>query len=418
MLEIDKKRFIPKSQQPRSLFCNKSKMTLFEAMVELYHATLDVKDFKEVSTTPELYEFVKGLYKHHGFSEDMVHPTVTLVKQTFPVRTDSIIHLVTAGKDSTATALKHAAGHYNYLIHVTGVNKIYPTEHKMCRELYKKYFVNRSPEMFEYHDIKAWFPRVTGASESPIKNMMITVMAIEFLQIIPKWVSLGGSQKIADVSETEVYGDTSMGLVPFFEALNASYGSTLAVTPYLRDQVEAYALCDEWGIEPHQLASCMSQLRFKPKQRSFALEKFSRTVDGATLIAGQDKETGQSIFQMTQDKLDALGLSGLKNIDRVYPDTDYRCIQGCFKCRERALVHTTHFGYEYHPDYIKKCKDGIISWMDKSPNNNRINLEPYFIEVLGIPLESIPDKYKLYMRGEATRPDGWKAPKSKPTESV
>ncbi len=406
MRDIKQEEFIPKSKKRNSLFLRPQEHTLFESLVELYYATMDVKDFEEVHIVPQLKEWADLLYESHGFTPDLVVGDKTLKKQDFEERKDSCIHLVTAGKDSTSTALKFESEFKdkNYLLHVQGVNKMYPTEHRMCKKLYKKAMPN-SP----YNQIKAPMPRVSGASESPLKNMFIVVLAIEHFGFIPRYITLGGSAGIADVSEVEVFGDSGRGIRPFLEALNNSYGSSMEFTPYLRDQVEAYEICEKHKIDYADLASCMSQLRFKSKQRSMAIDKYSRRVGEHTLIAGTVKESGLSIFKVPQATLDNLTLDNIDKYDEVYPD-DYRCIGGCFKCREKAIVYNHHFGYEYHPEYMKKCRKGIVDWMDKSPNNNGVKLEQYFDTVLGMPLSTIPKKYHAYIAGEAKRPDGWKPP--------
>lgn len=410
MKQFKPEDFVPKSHQRNSLFLKANQHTLFQSLVEVYYATMDTKDFQEVHIVGSLGEWVRLLYEAHGFSTDLVVCDKILEVQQFPVDKEACIHLVTAGKDSTATALKFEAefGAKNYLLHVQGVNKMYPTEHRMCKALYTKHMPD-SP----YNQLKVPMPRVSNSSESPIKNMFITVLAIEYFGLIPKYITLGGSAGIADVSETEVFGDSSRGITPFLNALNNSYGSDLQWTPYLRDQIEAYEVCEKANIDYADLASCMSQLRFKAKQRGMALDKYSKVIDGRTLIAGNVIATGKSIFDTPQATLDNIKIDGIEDYDQVYPDSDYRCLQGCFKCREKAVVYAHHFGYKYHPEYMKKCKDGIIGWMDKSPNNNGVKLEKYFDLVLGIPLTSINKKYHAYIAGEAKRPDGWKPPRKR-----
>ncbi len=404
-IEIPKEKLQPRSNAKPSLFAPSNNYSFLDCMIELYHATLDASDWKPVTLPEPVASYARLTYEHCNQDPSKVKVGGVMKQRILPQDGDFIIHLVTGGKDSTAAVLRDM-GKYSRteLLHVIGVNKIYPTEHQIVQKLYPKY----TPSC-QLTNLKVNLPRVTNASESPFKLMYIIAQAVEVYDCIPASITVGGSAGIADVSEVEVYGDSGRALRAYIDCFNAVHESVLVYTPYLRDQVEAYELTR--GIPASEMCSCFSQLRFKPMQRSMALEKWSVKVDGRTLIAGTTKE-GKSIFSTGVD-LKSLSISDLINVDEVVED-DYRCIGGCFKCRERALVNTAHFGYHYHPDYLRKSREGLIGWMDKSPNNNGVKLERYFTECLLIPMSEIPRKYHKYIAGGAVRPDGWKPPKEKP----
>lgn len=407
MITFDKQQCTPHSQKKVTLFNNYSKFTFFDAILEIYHATLDCKNFQAVKIPAEAASWAKTLYKENGHDPDLVTVYGGMKSESIQEDINSIFHMVTAGKDSTATALKFE-GQFNdsKLIHVVGVNKMYPTENRKAKPLYEdqSLFPNS-----KYEAIKVSLPRVTNGTESPIKNMFIIALSIAAYNKIPKWVTLGGSEKIADISETEVYGDTSAGLTPFLTFLNSHFKSTLGFTPYLRDQVEAYEVLTNHNVTYDRMASCMTQLRFKKLQRNKVVKDFTVQIKGKAYLAGTVEATGQSIHELSQAGLDLLSPEDLTHMDIIAPE-DYRCLK-CFKCNEKALVHSHHMSYQYPKKYIADCKRLLIAWMDKSPNTNGINLMEYFEYVLGIPKETIDSKYHPYMLGTSIRPLGWKPPK-------
>lgn len=409
-INIPKEQLQPKGDKKPSLFQPASHYTFLDCMIEVYHATLDSQEFKEVTLPEPIAEWCRLMYEQVGQDPALVKTGGVYKQPKLEYDEDMIVHLVTGGKDSTAAVLKYANQFKRAeLFHVMGVNKIYPTEHHTVQSLYPRIVPNE-----QLTNCKVNLPRVINASESPIKLFLIIALAIDLYKAVPRWITIGGSAGIADVSEVEVYGDSGRALNPFFEMLKEAHDAPITWTPYLRDQVEAYELTKH--LPGWDLCSCFSQLRFKSRQRQMALEKWGKVIDGKTYVAGTIKDSGKSIFDAPQQLLDLLSTDDLINTDEVRPDDDYRCIGGCFKCRERCIVNTNHFGYHYHPDYVKKSKEGIIGWMDKSPNNNGVKLERYFTDCLLIPMSAIPKKYHKYIAGEATRPDGWKEPKPRPAK--
>jgi len=404
-----KNDYTPKSQQKQSLFVRKDKLTLLEGLIELYHSTLDKNDFQEVHLPPEMVEVAQYMYERHGFAKELVIGDRTLIRQNFKENPNAIIHLVTAGKDSTAMAKKEEGTiKHNLLVHVVGVNKVYPVEHRKCKQLYKKHF----PQS-EYHEIKVMLPQVKNQSESPLKNALITVLTIEYFGFVPKMISIGGSAGVSDISETEVFGDSSKGWNPLFNMIKETFQTKeFTTTPWLRDQIEPYEVIVNNGIKFGELASCMCQERFKKLQRTNTLDKFARVIKGKYYLAGTIKDTNQSIFDVTQDTLDKLDHSDIIKSDIIEYENDYRCTK-CFKCNELALICHHHLGFNFHPDYIKSAERLLIEWMDKSSNNNGVNLWKYFNDFLCIPTSRIPDRYHKYLSGEAVRPDGWVPPKPK-----
>lgn len=404
-----KNDYTPKSQQKQSLFVRKDKLTLLEGLVELYHSTLDKNDFQEVHLPPEMVEVAQYMYERHGFAKELVIGDRTLIRQDFKENPDAIIHLVTAGKDSTAMAKKEEGTiKHNLLVHVVGVNKVYPVEHRKCKQLYKKHF----PQS-EYHEIKVMLPQVKNQSESPLKNALITVLTIEYFGFVPKMISIGGSAGVSDISETEVLGDSSSGWNPLFNMIKEIYGTKeFTTTPWLRDQVEPYEILVENNIPFSDLASCMCQERFKKLQRTRVIDKYSLTVESKCLLSGTVIESNSSIFDLTLEQAALLKLSDIKDITMFSLEDDYRC-GTCFKCNEYTLVMSKHLKYNFHPDYIKDAKRLLIEWMDKSSNNNGVKLEQYYDYILGLPKSTIPTKYHKYMTGESVHPEGWKPPKPK-----
>jgi len=404
---FSKSDFTPKSEMKNSLFSNKNKYTLYEALVELYNSTSDVKDFKEVHLPPEVCEVAKDIYRRHGFDENMVHPDKVLIKQNFKEDPDAIIHLVTAGKDSTAMAKKEEGKiGKNLLFHVRGVNKIYPVEYRQCKKLYNTYF-----DQSEYHELQVKLTPMKNASESPLKNIMVVVLAIEYFQFIPKWISIGGSAGVSDISETEVYGDSSKGWNPLFNMVKDIYETKeFTTTPWLRDQIEPYEIMVSNKIPFNSLASCFSQARFKKLQRTHTLDNYAKVINGKYYLAGTYQ--GKSIFDLTEEELIKVDTTLITKADIYSYDDDYRCGK-CVKCNEAAIVLSTHLDFNYHKDYVKNAKRLIVEWMDKSSNNNGVNLEQYYDKILGIPKKEIPVKYHKYMAGESIHPDGWKPPKPK-----
>ena len=396
-----KQDYIPKSQRKQSLFqTNKNKLTLLESFIELYYSTLDFNNFTEVHIPPEVKPVADLLYERYGYPTSLVIPDKTLQYQDFPENPDAVIHLVTAGKDSTAMAKKEEP-HYkhNLLVHFVGVNKIYPIEHRQCKQLYTKQYFPTS----EYHEIKVELPQVKNQSESPIKNGLITILSIEYFGFVPAMISIGGSSGVSDISETEVFGDSSKGWNPIFNLIKEVYNTKeFKTTPWLRDQIEPYEILTQNNIPFSLLGSCMSQERFKKLQRQRIITKYTKTVEGHHLLAGTTKDTNKSIFDLTQDQINKLTLQDLTHTQEILED-DYRC-GVCFKCNEFTLIMSRHLGYNFHPDYIKDAERLLIQWMDKSPNRNGVNLWKYYTDFLGIPKERIPQKYHKYLSGEAVNP--------------
>lgn len=403
MRDFSKKDFESQEGKSVSIFKPKNKYTFLQAMTELYLATLDLSQFTEVHTVPELYDFVRFTYKSLGQDESLIKCDRTLIKPNWIEDKDTIIHLATSGKDSTATLLKYLKDfNRNIAFHVRGVNKSYPTEYQKATKLYN------SIDGVEYIEVKAQFPQVKNQSESPIKTLYLIVLACEATGIIPKWMTLGGAN-IFDISETQVFGDTSKSVNPFMEVFNSVTGADMKMTPWLETQEEAYRIIETSGISPSELGSCMCGLHHKKTQQNFTINKYTKKIDNIYYLAGSYK--GKSIFNMSEQELNTIDVKDLEKVD-ILTSSDYRCTS-CFKCGEQKLVYSRHYGYSYHPEAINRAERLLIEWMDKSPNSNKVNLTEYFDKVLKIPLSRIPVKYHEYLNGKAIRPDGWKEPKAK-----
>lgn len=407
--QLNQKDFETSDRKQPSLLRPKNKLTFMQAMVDLYHATLDLNDFKEVHTVPELSDFCKFLYTELGGNPDLVKVDRILIPPTWKEDKDCIIHGFTGGKDSLSTLLKFEKDFKRSIaFHVRSVNRSYPLEHLKAKALVNEYTQS------EYIEVKAMFPQVKHTSESPIKTLMIMVLACEVTGVVPKWFTLGGAN-IFDISETTVFGDTSKAIYPFMDAFNNITKASMGQTPWLETQTEAYDIIHAHGIPFSALSSCMTSERFKKMQRDYTVNKYTKMVEGKTLITGTVKATGKSIHDLLDSELKELKLSDLDKVD-IIEEHDYRCLK-CFKCNEKALVFNTRFEFDYPKGYIDDARRLIINWMDKSPNLNKVDLTRYFEDVLYMPIDTIDSKYHPYIKGEQERPDGWTPPKVKPKKT-
>jgi len=425
---------------------NPSKVvTPLEAIILLYYATLDAKEYKECHIPYEFKEYAEFMYNEAGFDTSLLIVDLKLKEINYPLDEDLIINLFTGGKDSFTSYVKYS--HLNLKskeknIFIKGLNKAYVYEYKQAEFLAN--YLNIDLDIVEVH-----LPKLLNQPEHPMKNLLTYMLAIEFYKVIPSIFSFGYvegtlhnnlGEELEEEDEEEskkldefilegkkgnfrgsyqsqlVTGDSVEASILSKFLLWQVYGYFSDNTTGTKDEVEAYQYMNSYGVG-HESASCMMLVNFKVNMRNVQLPRWTLNIEGKNVIAGYLVKEDKSILYLYQLKdmledsskglnlkvIDTLGnlvlikdKSSLK-LNMVYKKDfigDYECVGSCFKCAERHLVYERHFGYNYNPKFIQRCIEVLIKFMVTKENKNNVDTTSYTKDVLKIKWSEIPKKYQ------------------------
>jgi len=434
------------------------KVTPFEAVVILYTATADGKDFKEVHIPWELEEFAKFTYEANGFSKDLLIVDLELIPSTYKRYEDVIMTFFTGGKDSFTAYVKYShLRDIDINVFYKGINKLYPNEWKNAEKLAKELDIE-----LDIVETKG-LAYITNQTESPIKNLMTYILSIERYQLIPRYFSFGNvsgfevdnynniveneyneeyidmmvdykienEDKVLDLAGVQgslVSGDSPEAADRAEMFLDLAYGYDNSNTFGAKDEAEAYQYMLSYGFGQYT-SGCLSSVQWKQGHRERLNKKYSLCIEGKDLIAGTVsinsiegncfiKIKELSIFEL-EDRLKTeaitintktgtqyikditeLKLEDVSNQDFIGP---YEC-GVCIKCAERYIIYAKHFGFNYRKEFIPYCKESILRFITKDQRQNSNELGPYLIDLLGITWSDISSKFrrKLTVKQKAT----------------
>lgn len=430
-----------------SYFYPKSKkVTLLQAVSNLYLATLDGGDFKKVKLPIELKPYADTLYTLLGFnSEKLIQYTQKLKLTVYREAKDTQIFLYTGGKDSLASYLKYkkdTAKHKLLFIH--GLNQLYPLEKSVLdkhREILKT--------DIDIMDVK--LPRLKNQIEHPVKNLFTYVLAMDYYNMVPYKFSFGfityedlavslsdewggsGNEDLDDIISiaeydavvdslegeveeavgspqvSEAVGDGKRLSFRSLELLHNTYN--IDTTGGVKDTIETFSLVEESGLMEY-LSSCMSLTAFRAYNKKKTEEKYAVTIEGVPLVGGAVYlAKHKSVLKILKNKSSFYaGIRGvedlkgkrylleekgkvrnvknplvlkLKDLHLKTKIGIYEC-SVCFKCCERYIIQDLHLGYNYDRDFLLSRYRLLLESILKSSNSNNIDFSYYMEVELGI----------------------------------
>jgi hypothetical protein len=389
------------------------RVTLLEAVYEIYIATLDAKNFQKLNTAKELKELVEDLYRAFGYD-----PTeyITYNKELIgsKLKRDKAlnIYLFTGGKDSLASYLKYRKDTKRRgLIYFKGLNPMYTQEDITFKEIEK--IIKDKVEVVEF---KA--PRVKNQVESSVKNLLSYILAIEYYQVIPNKISFGyvsgeeldlsfedeELQALLDLLEaesaldkdneegslqtSEVYGDSKRSAINNILVLEKYYKG-ISFTEGVETLRATFEIIRKTNKElQHYLSSCMSLPQHKKFNKDTLNKKYGLEIEGDFIIGGTVKK--EPLHRYYKKHKGKVQLKQIKNLDKVGL---YEC-GVCFKCVERYIMNYLYFNVEYQPRFINSRYRLLVKNILKFNNSNSVDMEEWFRE-LGLDNKLI-DKLRYY----------------------
>jgi hypothetical protein len=400
--------------------------TLVQGLYNLYLATLDLQDIKEVNIFPELEEFATKLYEKLNADTSLIKTTLEYKPfKRYKRDKDLTIFLYTGGKDSFASYQKYKKDtKRTKLFFVRGVNPLYPLEAMVLPE-HEKLLCKK----IDVVELKA--PKLKNQTESSVKNILIHALAIEYYKVIPKKISFGfirGDSNLLEEEELdkgtkllisqmevegtlEVEGSSQTGLVVGDSKAIMFYGLKLLYellgvesTNGISNLVETYKIVRKKKAE-RILSSCMSLTAFRDYNCRIAKSKYVKTFGEVDVLAGTVKvkisKSVKKISIMDLKQYDIKEIynystkewepffevevdeNHIKNIDNF---GIYEC-SVCDKCVERYLVQSNHFKVKYSQEFIDRCYKILIRKLDKMCNTNGVSYYNWLVDDLGLTKE-------------------------------
>lgn len=291
------------------------KVTLLQAIIILYQATLNGKDYKAVKVPEELYDYAIGLYELKGFDTELVTVDLKVIPCDFKKDKDLTIYLYTGGKDSLASWLKYKDDTKKAkLFHVHGLNQLYPLEVAMVEK--HRDLLNHEVDIC---DIK--LPQLKNQIEHPVKNLLTYALALDYYKTIPErfsfgYISFEGAttseteeeleedetdaliqealfehglvdtiEKVGSPQVSEVLGDGENLSALALGVLGKYIGSIPQVTEGMETTVATFKIIDENNLS-QKLSSCMSLTAHRDHNRKTQNRLYSLEVEGKQLVAG------------------------------------------------------------------------------------------------------------------------------------
>lgn len=291
------------------------KVSLYQAVIILYQATLDGNNYLPVKVPKELLDYAQHLYELKGFDSDLVSVGLELIPNNYKKDKDLTIYLYTGGKDSLASWLQYSKDtKHHKIFHIHGINQLYPLEKRM---------VEKHQDLLK-HDIDiqtVQLPQLKNQIEHPVKNLLTYVLTLEYYKTVPKRFSFGfisfaeatlaeteeeleeeeeekllneelfaqglidSVPKIGSPQVSEVLGDgenlSALGL----QVLGNYIGKIPDTTGGMLDTIETFRIIEESGLS-QQLSSCMSLTAHRDYNRSVANKNYAMKVQDVYLLAG------------------------------------------------------------------------------------------------------------------------------------
>lgn len=293
-------------------------VTLYQAVIILYQATLNKENYLKVRVPEVLYDYAVELYALNNCDEELITQDLKLIKQDYKQDTDLTIFLYTGGKDSLASRVEYKnITKRQKTIHIHGLNQMYPLEQGV---------VARHKELLniEIDILSIKLPRLHNQMEHPVKNLLTHILSIEYYQVIPKYFSFGfinfsdavldGSEEgieIAEEEEEDAELDYLLGLVPqqtkigspqisevvgdgsnlsalTINVLSSSFNYEIKNTIGMPNTVDTFRLVSEIGLHT-ELSSCMSLTSHRDHNRSNTNNNpdYALKIDGVHILAGE-----------------------------------------------------------------------------------------------------------------------------------
>jgi hypothetical protein len=295
-------------------------------MIDLFEATRDHTNFKQIIVPPELSSYVSELYKAYTQPLDLILTNGVLIKADTP-QSDYGIFTLTGGKDSLAVFLKN-----RQLYGITPY--VGNSEREQAESIANKLNVN-----LETVDLN--FNGTTTLVESVIKNQMIYALIMNKLDKNPLAIGFGGTSELGPQSMC-FYHDNPHAFENFRQFAISSWGNH-ELMPFLKDEVESFEVI--YANAPdliNMISSCMTPINEKISKREQIQQKF-----GVSL------------------------------------DNPYQC-GVCYKCAEEQIIAKKYHGRKIPLDYENFCKTVIINkCLFEKHNLNRFEPTAYLAK-LGI----------------------------------
>ncbi len=204
------------------------KKTGIEFMYDLYKATAK-KKCKPIVVCPELYPYVKQLYKLYEQPLDLISKKGKLIPKRKKKNNKAIV-AVSGGKDSLATLFDtiNKFGDKVECFHVMNINRLYPKEKENVMKIARH--LNLKLNKINFPIFKTWLP------ESIIKNQMIYALILEKYPYLPKAIGFGGTNDIGPQSMA-FFHDSRKAFKLFHEFAKKSWGNH-ALIPFLKDEIQ------------------------------------------------------------------------------------------------------------------------------------------------------------------------------------
>jgi len=419
------------------IFIDSKEVTPLQAVLILYNATKDKKQFQEVHIPWELEEFAVFTYEANGFSKDLITVDLELIPTHLEYK-DVVLTMFTGGKDSFSSFVKYShLAEKDVNVFIKGLNPLYPNEYKNALMLADELGIS-----LDIIEVK--LPKVVNQPESPVKNALTYVLAIEHLGYIPDYFSFGHTtgyyvdnhneiveedgnkevyddlvdtyletgefRQIAGVQASLVSGDTLEASYMFDFFFSLAYGDKVD-TQGTKDEIEAYRWQESYGLG-QKSSSCMSSIAYKKPHKNRLNAKYSIEIQGKNLIAGTvylknravsifdfrnlARDVSFEVFDKDDNKLGDYNINDipLSAIDKKDWFGEYEC-GVCWKDTERYIVYSNHFGYQYADGFILNAKESIYRFYAKYKDENmNSNDDKYYIqEVLQLRKSEVPKKY-------------------------
>lgn len=414
-------------------------VTPLEAVILLYEATRDLKDFKEVHIPWELEDFARFTYKANGFDTNLIIPDLIIIEPKYP-RLITFGSLFTGGKDSFSSYVKY---HHLYQksvnIFVKGLGH-YHTEYRNALRMAESIGI-------DLDIVSVKLPKLLNQPESPVKNLLTHLLLIERYRVVPEVISFGTcSGELCDnyqdvIIETDdrynnsindkglivtqgsvqnslVSGDTAEAGLYANDFLTLVYGYRIYSTKGTKDELEAYKILESYGVG-QESSSCMTSEQWKGGHKA-RLNKFGVVIENKAILSGTlkissfkdvkelsilelEKSLEHNVIYIERDgqSINVKSLSDIKLSDMVKVDYwgEYEC-GVCFKCAERILIYQNHLNYHYAEGLIKLMRESLYRFLIKNQDvgNDTVVMDVYLQETMKMKLSDIPNKYKKQIK--------------------
>ena len=184
--------FFPSLNVGRGLVRHK-KVTPLQAVVDLYHATIDAHKFDAVTIPYELYDFAYQLYTLFKQDINLISTDTELIRQDYPQDNELAICLFSGGMDSSAVVYQQR---HNFktikLFYLDGVNCVYYREMTAAMRVAKRLQEISSNIEITFMDATS-LPKPKNTQESSVKKLIRSTTAMTYYQIKPKVLLRGDS---------------------------------------------------------------------------------------------------------------------------------------------------------------------------------------------------------------------------------